>query len=47
MIPMKQDLSILNKFSFERRPVGVKFMPTKPEENGMVNPFFHHKEKRK
>ena len=26
-----QDLSIFNKFEFERKPVGVKFLPTKPD----------------
>jgi len=31
MIETKQSLSIFNKFNFERKPVGVKFMPTKPE----------------
>jgi uncharacterized protein (DUF169 family) len=31
MIEMKQNLSIFNKFNFERKPVGVKFRPTKPE----------------
>jgi len=46
MISMKQDQSMLNKFSFERRPMGVKFMSTKPEGNEMANPFLHHKERR-
>ena len=31
MNSMQQDLSIFNKFRFERKPVGVKFLPTKPE----------------
>lgn len=31
MMEMKQSLSIFNKFNFEKKPVGVKFMPTKPE----------------
>lgn len=31
MRPLQTDLSIFNKFNFERKPVGVKFMPTKPE----------------
>ena len=31
MQPMKQDLSIFNKFDFERPPVGVKFLFDKPE----------------
>jgi uncharacterized protein (DUF169 family) len=31
MKPIKQDLSIFNKFNFERPPVGIKFSPTKPD----------------
>lgn len=31
MTPSKQDYSVLDKFNFERKPVGVKFMITKPE----------------
>lgn len=31
MRPLKQDLSIYNKFNFERPPVGMKFMLHKPE----------------
>ena len=31
MRPLKQDLSIYSKFDFEKQPVGVKFLPTKPE----------------
>jgi len=31
MQPLKQDLSIFNKFGFERPPVGVKFLFDKPE----------------
>jgi len=31
MSAMKQDLSIFKEFSFERKPVGVKFLPVKPE----------------
>ena len=30
MSSIQQDLSIFNKFKFERKPVGVKFLPTKP-----------------
>ncbi len=31
MSSIQQDLSIFNKFNFERSPVGVKFLPTKPK----------------
>jgi uncharacterized protein (DUF169 family) len=31
MSSIQQDLSIFNKFEFERKPVGVKFLPTKPD----------------
>ena len=31
MKPLKQDLSVFNKFDFERSPVGVKFLFDKPE----------------
>jgi uncharacterized protein (DUF169 family) len=31
MGPIQQDLSIFKKFNFERPPVGVKFLPNKPE----------------
>jgi len=31
MNPLTQDLSILNKFNFERKPVGIKFLYNKPE----------------
>ncbi len=31
MRPLKQDLSIYQKFDFEKQPVGVKFLPTRPE----------------
>jgi uncharacterized protein (DUF169 family) len=31
MSSIKQDLSIFNKFNFERPPVGVKFLATKPK----------------
>jgi uncharacterized protein (DUF169 family) len=31
MSPLKQDLSIYHKFNFEKPPVGVKFLPTRPE----------------
>ncbi len=31
MQPLTQDLSIFNKLDFERPPVGVKFLPTRPE----------------
>ncbi len=30
MQPLKQDLSIYSKFDFEKQPVGVKFLPTRP-----------------
>ena len=30
MSSRQQDLSILNKFKFEKKPVGIKFLPTKP-----------------
>jgi len=30
MSSIRQDLSIFSKFEFERQPVGVKFLPTKP-----------------
>jgi uncharacterized protein (DUF169 family) len=32
MDPSTRDYSILNKFGFERKPVGVKFLPERPEE---------------
>jgi uncharacterized protein (DUF169 family) len=25
------DLSVFNRFNFERRPVGIKYLPNKPE----------------
>ena len=31
MNSIQQDLSIFNKFNFERQPVGVKFLFKKPE----------------
>jgi hypothetical protein len=31
MKPLKQDLSIFNKFNFEKPPVGVKFLFFRPE----------------
>jgi uncharacterized protein (DUF169 family) len=31
MSPLKQDLSIYSKFNFQRQPVGVKFLPVRPE----------------
>lgn len=31
MDSIQQDLSIFNKFDFERKPVGVKFLPAKPD----------------
>ena len=31
MMPLKQDLSIYRKFNFKMQPVGVKFLPTRPE----------------
>ena len=32
MSSIRQDLSIFNRFNFERPPVGVKFSPTEPNE---------------
>jgi hypothetical protein len=31
MSSIQQDLAIFKKFNFERLPVGVKFLPNKPE----------------
>jgi uncharacterized protein (DUF169 family) len=31
MRPLQTDLSVYKKFNFERSPVGVKFLPTRPE----------------
>jgi uncharacterized protein (DUF169 family) len=31
MNPLRQDLSVYGKFNFKRQPVGVKFLPTRPE----------------
>ena len=31
MSPLRRDLSIFNKFNFERKPVGVKFLLYKPD----------------
>jgi len=31
MSSIQQELSIFNKFKFDRKPVGVKFLPTKPD----------------
>lgn len=31
MIPSFRDYSVFNRFNFERKPVGVKFLPIKPE----------------
>jgi uncharacterized protein (DUF169 family) len=31
MSSIREDMSIFNKFDFERKPVGVKFLPNKPE----------------
>jgi uncharacterized protein (DUF169 family) len=31
MKPIKQDLSIYSKFDFKKHPVGVRFLPTRPE----------------
>jgi uncharacterized protein (DUF169 family) len=31
MCPTRQDYSIFDKFNFERKPVGVKFLSTKPD----------------
>jgi uncharacterized protein (DUF169 family) len=32
MSSIREDISIFSKFDFERKPVGVKFLPNKPEE---------------
>jgi uncharacterized protein (DUF169 family) len=32
MKPKTQDYSIFDKFNFERKPVGIKFLPYKPED---------------
>jgi uncharacterized protein (DUF169 family) len=37
MSSIQQDLSIFNKFKFERKPVGVKFLPTKPDGIKMLD----------
>ena len=37
MKPKTQDYSIFDKFNFERKPVGVKFLPYKPEEIENLN----------
>ena len=37
MIPKSRDYSIFNRFNFERKPVGVKFLPTKPEGIERIN----------
>ena len=31
MSSIQQDLSIFNKFNFERTPVGIKFLSTRPD----------------
>jgi len=33
----KQDYSVFDKFNFERKPVGVKFLPTQPEGINRLN----------
>lgn len=33
----KQDFSILNRFEFERQPMGIKFLLKKPAEIGRLN----------
>jgi len=42
MRPLQTDLSIYNKFNFEKPPVGVKFLLTRPEgiEQLGQNPVF-------
>jgi len=37
MRPLTQDLTIFNKFNFERPPVGVKFLFNKPEGIGQID----------
>jgi uncharacterized protein (DUF169 family) len=37
MRPLTQDLSIFNKFNFERQPVGVKFLFFRPEGMGQLS----------
>lgn len=37
MKPKTQDYSIFDKFNFERKPVGIKFLPYKPEEIERLN----------
>ena len=31
MSPKKRDYAVLDKFKFERKPVGVKYLITRPE----------------
>jgi uncharacterized protein (DUF169 family) len=37
MIPKSRDYSIFDRFNFERPPVGVKFLPTRPEGIERIN----------
>ena len=37
MSSIQQDLSVFNKFKFERQPVGVKFLPAKPDGIGRLD----------
>ncbi len=37
MSSIQQDLSIFNRFEFERKPVGVKFLRTKPDGMGRLD----------
>jgi len=37
MSSIQRDLAILNKFEFERKPVGVKFLRTKPDGMGRLD----------
>jgi len=37
MRPLTQDLSVFNKFNFEKQPVGMKFLFHKPEEIGQID----------
>ena len=37
MKPVTQDYSIFEKFNFERKPVGIKYLPYKPEGINRIN----------
>ena len=37
MKPKTRDYSIFDKFNFERKPVGIKYLPYKPEEINRLN----------